>query len=141
MVMICRADICKNPHLSELETEVAGAFAFLVLSNLNANIIRDSKTTKKRKAEGIEGARKVSKKSKAPIDDEGVENEEEEPVAEPGVRDSQTLKGFRRKTAGSVVLKGHLRNYYHIHSDVLIRVPLANETPNLPEDGYTPAFW
>ncbi|GAA0140989.1 hypothetical protein LIER_02233 [Lithospermum erythrorhizon] len=134
----------QKSHFSELETEEVEAFASSVLSNPNADIIRDSKTTKKRKFGGVEGARKVPKKSKAKIDNGGVEGEEEEPVAEPRVKDSQTLEGFRRKMAESIILKGHLRhlrNHYHIHSDVLMRIPLANETPDLPEDSYTPIFW
>ncbi|GAA0176424.1 hypothetical protein LIER_29420 [Lithospermum erythrorhizon] len=46
--------------------------------------------------------------------------------------------------AGNIMLKGHLRHlrkYYRIHPDVLMRAPLANETPDLLEDGYTPMFW
>ncbi|GAA0147735.1 hypothetical protein LIER_07363 [Lithospermum erythrorhizon] len=107
----------------------------------NAAVIRDSKTAKKRKTDCADGARKVLKKSKALVE---VEGEDEEHVVELGVKDSQTLEGFRKKTAGSVILKGHLchfHNHYNIHKDVLMRAPLADETLNLPEDGYTPGFW
>ncbi|GAA0155888.1 hypothetical protein LIER_13509 [Lithospermum erythrorhizon] len=74
----------------------------------NADISKILKITKKRKAEGADVAKKASKKSKALLEDEGVEAKEEETVAEPGVKESQTLEGFRRKTTGSVILKGHL---------------------------------
>ncbi|GAA0139628.1 hypothetical protein LIER_01134 [Lithospermum erythrorhizon] len=133
----------QNPQLSEPETEDAKAFASSILSDPNANIIRCSKTTKKRKDEGAEAAWKTLKKSKARLEDKGVEGEDEELIVKPGVRDSQTLEGFRRKTTRSVILKGHLShlcNHYNIHKDILMRIPLTGETHDLLEDGYTPMF-
>ncbi|GAA0146988.1 hypothetical protein LIER_06800 [Lithospermum erythrorhizon] len=82
----------QNPFLNEPETEKAEAFASSVISDPNADIIKNSKM----------------------------------------------------EDGGSIILKGHLihlRNHYHIHSDVLMRVTLADETPDLPKDGYTHVFW
>ncbi|GAA0183888.1 hypothetical protein LIER_31225 [Lithospermum erythrorhizon] len=95
--------------LVEKTLNEAESFASSVLSDPSADIGKISKTAKKRKAKGIERSKAVSKKTKAPIEDEGVEGEEEEAVAKPGVKDSKTLGGrgggFCRKTAGSVILK------------------------------------
>ncbi|GAA0146723.1 hypothetical protein LIER_06610 [Lithospermum erythrorhizon] len=85
-----------------------------------------------------------SKKSKVPtivVGTEGVEGHEEAPVAEPSVRDSQTLEGFHNRTAVSGVAKSHVRDHYSVHQKVLMRIPLLVETPNThQEEGYTPVF-
>ncbi|GAA0153416.1 hypothetical protein LIER_11660 [Lithospermum erythrorhizon] len=83
----------QNPRPSEPETEEAKAFASSVLSDPSADIRKISKNAKKRKAEGVERSKAISKKTKAHIEDEEVEGEEEEAVAEPGIKDSQILGG------------------------------------------------
>ncbi|GAA0171849.1 hypothetical protein LIER_25788 [Lithospermum erythrorhizon] len=127
--------------LGEPEAEEAEDFESSVLSYPNADVNGDSNVpTKKRK---VEDATKASKKLRVPIVADVVEEEDEEPPNDPGVKDSQNLEGFIRKTTVSVILKGHLfhlRTYYHIQKDILMRVPLANETPDLFEGGCTPGF-
>ncbi|GAA0169577.1 hypothetical protein LIER_24028 [Lithospermum erythrorhizon] len=43
---------------------------------------------------------------------EGAEGADEALVTEPGVKESQTLEGFRRNTAESIITKGHLRHLF-----------------------------
>ncbi|GAA0159263.1 hypothetical protein LIER_16084 [Lithospermum erythrorhizon] len=95
---------------------------------------------KKRKMPRDEEPKRKSKKTKVPTITEGAEGAEEAHVAEPGVKESQTLEGFRRNTAESIIEKGHLRHlrdHYSIHQKVLIRMPFEGETPAAPQgEGY-----
>ncbi|GAA0161664.1 hypothetical protein LIER_17925 [Lithospermum erythrorhizon] len=111
--------------------EDAEVFAANVLTEPATEAGGSSKvsTSKQRKASGEEPRRK-SKKSKVSTiveGTEGVEGHEEAPVAEPGVRDFQTLEGFCNRTTVSVVAKSHLyhlRDHYSVHQKVLMRIPL-----------------
>ncbi|GAA0142581.1 hypothetical protein LIER_03445 [Lithospermum erythrorhizon] len=88
----------KNPEIEE-DAEV---FAANVLMEPAAEAGRSSKVSaSKRRKESGEGPRRKSKKSKVSTiveGTEGVEGHEEAPVAELGVKDSQTLEGFRNRT-------------------------------------------
>ncbi|GAA0145014.1 hypothetical protein LIER_05309 [Lithospermum erythrorhizon] len=127
--------------------ENAEVFAANVLMEPAAEDGRSSKVSaSKRRKESGEVPRRKSKKSKVSTiveGTEGVEGHEEAPVAELGVKDSQTLEGFRNRTVVSVVAKSHirhLRDHYSIHQKVLMRIPLPGETSDTPqEEGYTSA--
>ncbi|GAA0152477.1 hypothetical protein LIER_10950 [Lithospermum erythrorhizon] len=58
-------------------------------------------------------------------------------------KESQTLEGFCRNMAETIIAKGHLRHlrdHYSIHQKVLMRTPFEGETPNAPQgEGYTPS--
>ncbi|GAA0163958.1 hypothetical protein LIER_19704 [Lithospermum erythrorhizon] len=71
-----------------------------LLDDPDADINKVSKTAK-RKAEGVERSKAVSKESNAPIEDEGVEGEKEEAVDDPCIKDSQTLGGSIGRQLGA----------------------------------------
>ncbi|GAA0166635.1 hypothetical protein LIER_21747 [Lithospermum erythrorhizon] len=92
-----------------------------------------------------EGPKRNPKKWKTSKTNKNGEGTEGTSVSEPGVKDSQTFEGFRKRTMNSLVAKGHLRHlreHYSISPKVQMRVPLEGESVDVPlEEGYTPVFW
>ncbi|GAA0179025.1 hypothetical protein LIER_29916 [Lithospermum erythrorhizon] len=109
--------ISEDPHVENPETEEdAEVFAAYVLTESSADVTGNSKvTSKKRKKASGEGPKRNSKKTKVPTIFEGIEGAKEAPPIEPKVRESQTLEGFRRRIAASVIAKGHLRHRPLLH--------------------------
>ncbi|GAA0145977.1 hypothetical protein LIER_06036 [Lithospermum erythrorhizon] len=109
-----------------METEEdAKVFAANVFTEPDEEVRGSSKVpAKKRKMLRGEGPKRKPKKPKVPTVVEGAQGDKEAPAAEPGVKESQTLEGFRRNTAESIIAKGHLRHlrgHYSIHQKVLMR--------------------
>ncbi|GAA0151847.1 hypothetical protein LIER_10475 [Lithospermum erythrorhizon] len=115
----------ENPSLGNSETkEDTEVFATSMLTEPSGGVTGSSKiTSKKHKRTSSEGPKRNSKKVKVLTISEGV-------------RDSQTLEGFRRRTATSVIAKGHLlhlRDHYSIHPKVLMKIPREARLPILPK--------
>ncbi|GAA0140619.1 hypothetical protein LIER_01929 [Lithospermum erythrorhizon] len=102
--------IREDPYVGNPETEEdAEVFVASVLTVPSADVTGSSKVTSKKcqKISG-KGAKRNSKKVKVPTISEGTEGAKEASPTEPGVRDYQTLEGFRRRTTTSVITKDKL---------------------------------
>ncbi|GAA0171026.1 hypothetical protein LIER_25161 [Lithospermum erythrorhizon] len=65
---------------------------------------------------------------------------EEVSTEEAGVKELQTLSGFRAKTSKTVVVMGHLRHlrfHYAVEKEVKMKVPLEGEVVDSPADSKT----
>ncbi|GAA0158591.1 hypothetical protein LIER_15569 [Lithospermum erythrorhizon] len=108
--------------MGNLENEEARVFASNILTEPIAEGSKSSKTLLlKRKVDSGEGPKRKPKKSKIPQVTAKIEGVEGASVNDPGVKDSETLKGFRTRTTKSVVAEVHLRylrDPYFMHQKV-----------------------
>ncbi|GAA0160797.1 hypothetical protein LIER_17270 [Lithospermum erythrorhizon] len=124
----------------------AERFAAGVLIEPDNEDVRTQKTLlPKRKMPSGEGPKRKPKRSKKDESAYPVEGAKGAMVNDPGVKDSQTLEGFRSRTMNSAVAKGHLRHlkeHYSISPEVQMRIPLEGEVVDaLMQEGFTPVFW
>ncbi|GAA0156245.1 hypothetical protein LIER_38243 [Lithospermum erythrorhizon] len=128
------------------ERDEAEVFAAGVLIEPTAEAVKSSRVPLwKRKVPSGEGPKRKPKKPKTSQISEAVEGVDGASVNEPGVKDSQTLEGFRSRTMKSAVARGHLRHHrdhYSIDPKVSMRVPLEGETIDAPsEERFTTILW
>ncbi|GAA0158976.1 hypothetical protein LIER_15868 [Lithospermum erythrorhizon] len=129
----------EEPVVGNPETEEAEVFASNVLREPTAEATRISNAPvfKQKMASGEGQKRKAKRLKVSPFTEgvEGAESTEGAPINDPGVRDSQTLEGFRSRTTNSMVAKSHLRHlhdHYSIYLKVIMRTPLAEPLDSSP---------